>query len=76
MRWRWIGDGQVFKGKTYEKVVRAMAALKLDEPTSTESYRRATARRVSEMYNVIIDADTDRDFLRSLEAAKLVERLS
>jgi hypothetical protein len=70
-----LPDGNEVAGRSYEDIVAAMADEKLREPRSMESYRRATARRVSSGYGVIIDSTDDRSFILSLEAAGLMERV-
>lgn len=74
MKFRMVDD-LVVTGRSYEDIVERMAAEKLSEPRSRETYRRATARRASSVYAVAIDATDDRAFVLSLEAAGLMTRL-
>lgn len=67
-------DGKEYSGRSYTAVVEHMAGEKLTEPRSTESYRRATARRVAEVYQIKVDATDDRSFIESLLAAGLMVR--
>jgi hypothetical protein len=75
MRYRMV-DGTEYSGRGYADVVAAMAHDKLTEPKSLETYRRATANRVSEQYGVIVDASDNKPFIKSLEAAKLMKRVA
>lgn len=68
-------DGPTYIGRSYEDIVGKMLGDKLVKPRSRARYRRATARRASEAYNVAIDASNDRRFVRTLEAAGLLVRL-
>jgi hypothetical protein len=65
-------DGEVFVGETYTDVVREMAIDKMTSTPTNAQYRRATAGRVSDLYNVIVDASSDESFVRSLVAANLL----
>lgn len=69
-------DGKEYVGRSYTDVVAAMSGDKLTEPRSIAGYRRSTARRVSDLFEVVIDTTDDRSFVRSLVAAGLVEWVS
>lgn len=71
-----MADGKEITGRGYDEIVQRMSDEKLTEPRSLESYRRATANRVSAAFGVLIDASTSRSLLLSLESVKLVERVS
>jgi hypothetical protein len=75
MRFR-LPDGETVEGRSYSDVVMSMSDFKMNEPRSLTTYMHATARRTSELYNVIVDASTPRSFVLSLEAAGLMQRLS
>lgn len=69
-------DGERFTGRSYADVVRAMSQEKLVKPHSLASYRRATAKRVEDTYEVEVDASTDRSFVSSLCQAGLMRRVA
>jgi hypothetical protein len=69
-------DGEVFTGRGYNDIVNRMALGKLVGVRNLSSYRNATAKRVSELYGVIIDATSDETFIKTLIAAKVLERVS
>lgn len=69
-------DGNTFTGRSYSDIVRQMADEKLSAPKSLESYRRATANRVGEMYGRPVDDSDDRSFVLSLEAQGMLERVT
>jgi hypothetical protein len=66
-------DGEVFVGRSYEGIVQRMSSMKLDEPRSLESYRKATAQRVLEGYGVEVPHSTNRAFVLGLVAAGLMK---
>lgn len=68
-------DGKTYQGRSYTAVVEHMMDDKLTEPRSTESYRRATAQRVADLYQIQVDATDDRSFIRSLVAGGVMEEL-
>jgi len=68
-------DGQEFTGRSYTDVVTNMSKDKLTPVRSIARYRRATAKRVADMYCVKIDATDDRAFVRSLVEAGLMEEV-
>ncbi len=74
MKYR-LPDGHEIEGETFGELVEAMADQKFTEPSSIESYRRATATRVSRMYNVDINSDTDESFVRSLAENELLVKI-
>ncbi len=68
-------DGNEYSGRSYAAVVEAMSGDKLTEPRSRDTYRRATARRVRDMYGVEVDDTSDRTFVRGLVQVGLMKRL-
>lgn len=74
MRYRMI-DGEEYSGRSYREVVAAMARDKLAEPRSLEGYRRATARRVQDMYGKQVSAVDNGTFVRGLVSVGLMERV-
>jgi len=68
-------DGAEYTGRSYEDVVTSMSKDKLTPAKNLTSYRRATAKRVAEMYEVVIDARTDRGFIQSLVDAGLMAKV-
>jgi len=65
-------DGTVVGGYDSSEIVESMASYKLATPRSRESYRKATAKRCSEMYRVEIDPTTDSTFVQSMVQAELL----
>lgn len=67
-------DGQVFTGRSYTDVVKAMGDEKMENPASREGYRSSVAKRARVMFEVDVDTSSDETFVRSLVEHKLLER--
>lgn len=74
MKFRMI-DGALYKGRTYRKVVAMMAQDKLRIPRNLLAYRKNTAQRVHEAYDLTIDPSSDKNFIVSLCKAGLMEQV-
>lgn len=71
-----LPDGATVSGRSYSSIVTTMAGLKLRRPRSLERYRKATARRVLDMYGITIRIDNDRLFVLDMVANGMMKRLS
>ncbi len=69
-------DERIVIGRGYRDIVQAMQDEKLVEPRSSQSYRKAAAKRAEDMYKVPVDPSTDKSFVKSLEAAGVLKRLA
>ena len=68
-------DGQRIEGETLSDIVAGMAQEKFDEPRSMQSYRKASADRVQEIYGLEVRFDTDENFIQDLIHAELIKRI-
>lgn len=68
-------DGNKYQGESYSDIVRQMAEGKLTAPQDVARYRRATARRVKDAYNLRIDPSSNRRFVQSMERHGLMKRM-
>jgi hypothetical protein len=68
-------DGRVISGRSYTDIVKKMSELKFVRARSLARYRRATARRVADLFGVDVNVEDDRSFVQSLEAGSLLERV-
>ena len=68
-------DGRIYRGNNFTEVVQDMRVDKLRRTRSRARYRITTAERVAQIYNVTIDPSTDKNFIKSLERAGLMEEI-
>jgi hypothetical protein len=65
--------GEKYSGKTYEDVVKAMAAQKLSKPESLTKYMKQTAKRVKAMSGDSVPTTTPEKFVKGLVKAGFME---
>lgn len=68
-------DGEVLEGDA-DEIVQAMADSKMAPVKSIKGYRRATARRIKELFNEEIDPTNSETFVRSMIAGNLLTDLT
>lgn len=69
-----LPDGALVTGRGYADIVRQMNDAKMTPAQNMDTYRRALARRVQELYGEAVDASTDKTLIQSLEAVGLIVR--
>lgn len=69
-------DGRIIGGTDATELVQAMAETKFRAPRSAATYRRATARRISEAYRLKVDHSSNESFIAGLIEAELLSRVS
>jgi hypothetical protein len=71
-----LPDGYQVVGRSYDAIVRNMAADKMEEPGSLRSYRKAAARRAREAHGAEINPVSNKTFILSLEREGLIRRVA
>lgn len=70
-------EGDVFQGKTYERVVKQMSKGKLTDVRDIPAYREATADRIMQVWpHVTIDPSTNRTFVKTLVSAGVLKAVA
>jgi hypothetical protein len=73
VRFRVTATGDEISGKSYSDVVLCMADQKLAPVRDIKRYREHTAQRIA-AFGKEIDSSTDATFIKTLEAAGMLER--